>query len=352
MAVIPVFMTATLFRTIGVLIGPDMLKLVAVDNPLYVLMNMVYNAGFYFLPFYLGCTAARQLGASPVLGMFTAGILLEPSFVQMAADGTAFSVYGIPAPALNYVQTVVPILLCVWALSYVERFFRKVVPDMLQMVFAPFLTMVVMLPLALCLFGPIGSWIGELLGDVLFSFSNGGGILGIIALAIVAALWEFLVMTGMHQVLIALAMAQLATVGSDTFVCIAGSIATWAAWGMALGGMIRLKGKGRSLSLGYFISAVVGGVTEPVLYGVGLRYKRPFIGLIIGGLVGGLYAGIVNLAVYVVGSANILALLGFVQGGTANTVNAIIACILSMVVSAIATALFGFTKQDIEESAE
>ncbi|MCD8052117.1 MAG: hypothetical protein LUE89_10635 [Clostridiales bacterium] len=134
----------------------------------------------------------------------------------------------------------------------------------------------------------------------------------------------------------------------DTFVLTAGGYATWAAFGMALGAFFRLKDKEqKSLSLGYFISGILGGVTEPVLYGIGFRYKRPFIAMAIGGFCGGLYAGIMHVGTYVMGATNFLSVLGYVSGGTANMVNGCIGVVIAFVVSAVLTYFIGFTKEDL-----
>jgi PTS system beta-glucosides-specific IIC component len=192
--------------------------------------------------------------------------------------------------------------------------------------------------------------LGNVVGNGLLGFGNVGGFL---AVAVVGALWEFLVMTGMHQVLILFGIASIATNGVDTFILTAGGCATWAAFGMALGAFLRLRNKEEKvLSLGYFVSGMLGGVTEPVLYGIGFRYKRPFIAMAVGGFCGGLYAGITHVGTYLLGATNFLSIMSYVSGGTSNLVNGTIAVVLALVVSAILTYLFGFTKEDIEGSLE
>lgn len=341
---IPVMIAGAMFKTLQVLFGPDMLGLITAESNFYLLCTMMYNAFFYFLPIYLGYTAAKKLGASQPLGMMCAAMLLVPEFVALAQSGASFSVYGIPAPTNSYGQTVLPIMLAVFVMYYVERFFKKIVPDVLSTIFTPFLTMVVMVPLTFCLLAPIGSWAGTLIGNGLIAFGNFGGFL---AVAVVAALWEFLVMTGMHQVLIVFGITTLMQTGCDTFVLTAGGFATWAAFGMAVGAFLRIRDKEeKAMAAGYVISGLLGGVTEPVLYGIGFKYKRPFIALIIGGLCGGLYGGLTHVGTYVLGATNFLALLGYVNGGTANVINGCIGAAISLVVTAVLTYLFGFDKNE------
>lgn len=342
---IPAMIGTAMFKTVQVVVGPDMLGLVTAESSFYLLCTMLYNAFFYFLPVFLGFSAAKKLGCSQLLGMLCGTMLLVPEFTALVGTDFAFTVYGIPAPVANYGQTIVPVLLAVWLINYIEKFFKKIIPDVLSTIFVPFLSLVVIVPINFCLLAPLGSRLGDVIGNGLLAFGNVGGFL---AVAVVAALWEFMVMTGMHGVLIMFAIGGIFTNGVDTFVLVAGGIATWAAYGMAMGAFLRLKDKEeKALSLGYFVSGFLGGVTEPVLYGTGMRYKRPFIALIIGGFVGGLYAGITHVGLYVMGATNLLGVLGYVAGGTANLINGIVASVGAMLVTAACTYLFGFSKEDL-----
>ena len=371
---IPVMMAAAMFKTIAVIVGPDMLGLVDANSNFYLLFNdWLYDAGFYFMPIYLGYTAAKVLGCSEVLGMMMGGILVTPYMISQfnalaavtgaiqAAEGAldaealiaaatpvaSTTVFGIPAPVSNYFQTVLPIILCMPVLKLVEDFFKKVIPDMLSTTFVPFLTMLVMVPVGLCALAPLGGWLGGIFGTAMFGFAGVGGF---VACAIIAALWEFLVMTGMHQVLIVLAITQLFTVGFDGCVVVAGGIAQWATWGMALGAFLRLREKDeKATQLGYFLSGAVGGVTEPALYGCGFKYTRSLAGMIAGGFVGGAIAGILSVKTYVLGAASVLNVVGFFAGGTFNTIAGVGASVIALVVAAVVTYLFGFTKEQLEE---
>ena len=340
---IPVIIAAAMFKTIMAIIGPDMMGICSVESDLYRLLDFVYDAGFYFLPIYLGYTAAKKLGTSEVLGMFLGGILLAPDFIDIVNAGEAFRVFGIPTSLNNYSQSVLPMILSVYALKHVHSFFKKYIPDTLSTIFVPLLTMLVMIPVSLCVLAPLGSIVGTYISTGLLAF---GGVGGFIAVAVIAALWEFLVMSGMHMVLIVTMMTIIMTEGSEAMVSPAATCATMAAIGMALGAFVKLKDKKeKSLSMGYFISGILGGVTEPALYGLGFKYKKPFIGMMIGGALGGLYAGITHVASYAVGATNFLIVLGFAAGGTANFVNGTISCVISLLTAAIATYFIGFDEK-------
>ena len=356
--IIPIMMAAAFCRTVAMVCGPNMLNLWATDSDLYTLFNTwLFNAGFYFLPISLGWACARQLGASPQLGMLMGGVLIMPEFVSAVAAATeagvdTISIYGLPAAANNYSSTVLPIVLCMPVLWQIEKFLKRVIPDMLATVFVPFLTLLIMVPIALVVLAPIGGFLGDLVGAAMFNMGASGGIMGILATIIIAACWEFLVMTGMHQLLITLCIAQLANVGFDSVVCVGGNIASWAAWGMGLGAFLRLREKdARSMNLGFFISGIIGGVTEPVLYGCGFKYPRAFAGMVIGGAIGGAICAVLGVSIYTLGASNFLNLIGFVGGnnsGMSLTVG-IIGSVVALLSSAAITYFFGFKKEDLEE---
>ncbi|MEE3489016.1 MAG: PTS transporter subunit EIIC [Bulleidia sp.] len=345
MPLIPAMMAAAMFKTLEVVLGPDMLKVINAESDFYKVCEFVYYGFFYFMPIYLGVNAAKKTGLNPFMGALAGGCLLVPDFVTLVGtEGASLSVYGIPARMMTYGQTVLPVVLIVPFMSVVWKFFQKHVPDMLSTVFTPFLTMVVSIPFIYCILGPLGGYLGDLIGNGLVWFGEHGGF---IAVAVVAALWEFLVMTGMHQVLIVFGITSMMSVGSDHFVLTAGGMATWAAFGMALGAFLRLKEKDeKTLALGYFVSGILGGVTEPVLYGIGFKYKKPFVSLIIGGFLGGLYVGITGVGTYVMGATNFLAVLGYMGGGTSNLVNGVIGAMIAMFSTAALTYFFGFDKND------
>ena len=336
--IIPVVLAAAIFKSIVAVFGPDMLGILSTDSNLYTLFTFVGDAGYYFFPLLIGYTAAKKLNASPVMGIFMGAILLHPTFVNMANEGVAFDVYGIPCTPQNYGSTILPILLTVWIMSYVERFFKKYIPDALKIMLVPTLTTAVMLPVALCVCGPIGGFLGNYICAAVIWFGNYFGFLGA---AVIGALWEFLVMTGMHHVLIAQMIQLFAANGYDPVVSLGAVAASMSVTGMCIGMALALRDKEeRALSWSYTIAEIIGGVTEPGLYGIGMKYKKPFIGMAIGGAAGGLYAGLMGVKAYVlVPVANFLALTAYTGGNASNIINGVISGIVAIVVAAIATYL-------------
>lgn len=342
---IPIIMGAAMFKTLLALFGSSMLGLIPDESNLAVLFDFVYDAGFYFFPIYVGCTAAKKLNTSIPLGMFLGGILIAPDFMALIGGETAFTVYCIPCAVNNYSTSIVPILLTVWIMSYVHKFFSKHIPTVISTIFVPFCTIGVMLPLTLCALAPLGNFIGQYLATFLNWFSSVGGGL---AVGVMGAAYCFMVMTGMHGPIVLMAISQLIATGSDTLVFIGGGCSMFACCGMALGAFLRLKDKEeKALSLSCVLTGLLSGITELALYGIGVKYKKPFIGMAIGGLVGGLYAGFTHVTYHVMISILVLAPLSYTAGGTVNMINGTVASLLALVVSAVVVYLFGFSKEDL-----
>lgn len=343
---LPILMAAGLVKTLLAVLGPDLLGIISVTSDLYILLDFMYDAGFYFLPIYIGYSAAKKLNVPAMLGAYMGAILIAPDFMQLAADGTPFAVLGMPVITSNYSQTVLPVLLSVVFMALVYRLVAKVMPDTLSTIFNPFLAILIATPVSLLWLAPLGTILsGSVSGGLLVLTS----VTGFVGYAVIGALWEFLVMTGMHLVVLMPFLMDFMEKGYMEGAILGASCATWACFGVALGAFLRLKNKEeKSMSLGFFVSGILGGVTEPALYGLCFKYRRCFISLAIGGAVGAAYGGITNVVSYMMASSNFMLLLSFFGGTTANTVNGIIACVMSMVVAAIATYLIGFSKDELK----
>lgn len=129
---IPLMMAAGLFKTLMAILGPDFLKLISETSDLYILLDFLYNAAFYFLPIFVGFNAAKKLGVNPMLGAYMGGILIVPDLIAIVNAGNPFTVLGIPMALNDYSQSLLPIVLSVWVLSYVSKFVAKVIPDVLS----------------------------------------------------------------------------------------------------------------------------------------------------------------------------------------------------------------------------
>lgn len=345
---IPLLMVAGLLKMIPVLFGGT-LGWLSPESDVYKLLTFTGDAGLYFLPIAVGYTGAKKFGCTPILGILLGAMLVHPTFIGMATaqEAVKFTVFGIPCTMVNYAQTIIPMILATWAMGYVERFFKKYIPDFLSTVFTPLLTIVIMIPLTFCFFGPVGTW----LANVVYAILNGlHTIAGPFGYALVCALWMLLLTCGLHQVLIAMALVSLFSGNPDSFVMSASALSAFATYGVIIGGLIRAKKKEtRSELVAYFLSNFLGGVGEPVLFGFILKYKKPLIGQIVGGFVGGLVAGFAHVTVYqAMPVLNFLNFLGYVGGSVSNVVWAGISAAICVVVAAVVTFILGFDEEQGE----
>ncbi|MCH3926501.1 MAG: PTS transporter subunit EIIC [Atopobiaceae bacterium] len=272
---IPVLIAGAFFKTAEAIVGPNLLGLVAADSDFIFICEMGYNAAFWFMPIVAGFSAAKKLGVNPFLGAFMGAMLMEPSFAKLAADGvSSISFLGIPAPVATYGQTLIPVLICVAVLAPIERFFERVLPESIRTMFAPFFTMAIMLPLGLIVLAPLGNWMGQ--GIAYFIEWLGSTPFRPVAVMLVSGLWAALVIAGMHLGLAAIALAQFATAGTDTLVLMAANAENFVATAVGLAIFFRMRTPSQKADvLGYVITQFFGGVGEPLLFGVHMRYKNP-----------------------------------------------------------------------------
>lgn len=309
---------------IPVLIGAGFIKiavllltqfgLLTADNTTIQVLTFVGDAGFYFLPVFVGAFAAKKFGANMALGMMMGAIFIHPSFISAVTDGTALSVYGIPVYATTYSSSVVPALLTVWIMSYVEKFFAKHSPDSIRSITEPFFTLLVILPLALCVLGPVGAFVGTYLSEAIMWLYNTTGFFGI---AVLSAIFPWIVMTGMHTALAPYLVNAMATVGYDPIICTANVVANIDQGAACAAVAFKTKHDEnlRSVASACAVTAIVGGVTEPGMFGVNLKLKTPMYGAMIGSFFGALVAGFGHAYLYsMIGSGGLFALPAYLGG--------------------------------------
>ncbi len=337
---LPIMMGAGFFKMFYAILGPDLMGVLPNEAALMQTLYIVGNAGFYFMPVFVAWGAAKKMNTSVALALLLSCLLIDPNIINIVEAGEPFSIYGaIPMQLNNYTQSVLPSLLMIFALSYVYRFFDKYVPKAIKIIGVPFATVVVMLPLTFCGLAPVGNWMGMILSGF---FSTVYDVAGPLAIALIAAFWPFLVATGMHIAVIQIAMLNLTSLGYDPIVLAGSNIANYALMGMTLAYFIRTKGEEKQMAGANVITLIVGGISEPTLFGILLRNKRAMVCQIVGGFIGGLVGGILKVAVYTLGAANFLTVLQYAGGPGSNFISACIACAIAFVAAAAVGIAIGF----------
>lgn len=313
-------------------------KVIDPASQTYQIFNAFGDALFSFLPFILAFSSAKFFKCSPYIAAVLAGVLLHGSFTGLEAPIHLFGF--IPVTKVAYGGSVVPILLIVWVQSYIERFANKISPKAVKIFLAPMITIIVTGIIGITIAGPLGNLVGQVLA-IGFNWLN--DYAGWLIPFLMGAFCPFFVMTGMHYCFAPIQTIQYATLGYGTILG-PGMLASNIAQGTA-SIVVGLKSKNKDLKQLGFSAGFTGlmGITEPALYGVTLKYKRPLYAAMIGGGVAGLYAGITGIHTYSSTTAGLLALPVYIGGdGFSNVINAAITIVISMVVTAIATWILGF----------
>lgn len=345
---IPLIIASSMFKMVVSVFGPSGLALFAEESNTYILLNMVGDAGFYFLPVAITYTASKKFNTNTMTALLLGFILIHPTLVGMV--GTPFTVYGIPSSVQNYSNTLLPAILSVWVMSYVERFVKKVIPKSLHLVFAAAVTIAIMLPITLCVLGPMGNFFGNYVSIILVNLQK---YLGPIGVAVIAGLYGFLVLSGMHLILVTQVMVTLATTPDPYLV---GALWCWVVSVLAVSSAIAVKAKNKdtkTLAVTCLISGITAGVSEPALFGLCIRYKRPLFTLTAGAAIGGLVSGILGVTCnsVVCMFSNFVGIVGWVttSNSVSNIIHIGIALVVSFAATFILTYMFGYTKEMDEE---
>ncbi len=345
--------STTFTPVIPALIGGGMIKavlsilvligLVGEADTTYEVLSFISDAPFYFMPVLLAYGAAQKFKCSPIMAMTMACALLHPTWSGMVGAGEAITFFGIPAVLVDYSYSVVPIILSVWIMSYVERFAEKYSPSVIKFFLKPMIVMFVAIPIALLAVGPLGN----LLNDIVQSGANflNARVSWLIPM-LMGAFQPFLTLTGTAWAMTPIATSQISTLGYEV-VNGPGMLASNIAQGGAtLAVAMKTKNKElKQLASSSGFTAVMG-ITEPCLYGVLLKLKRPFVASMIGGAIGGIYAGVVGLVRYAFVSPGLTAIPAFIGENPMNVVHAIITIIISFVAGFVASWILGFKDEE------
>lgn len=333
--ILPIITATGIIKLIVAVLGASMLNVLPADSDFMTLLTFVGNAGFYFFPVFVAWSASRKFNTSTPLALFLGAILIHPTLIKIVTEGTAFSVYGIPMTLVNYSSQFLPSILIVWVMSYVYKFFEKISPKSLKIILVPTCTMLVILPLALCIVGPLAN----LLGQGLAGFFTGlHSLVGPLAIGLIGASWYFLVATGMHQALIALATTMIGNMGADSIILVGSKSGTYALMGLAIAYLIRCKKEDKAVASANAVTLLVGGISEPTIFSMLLRYKKAMIVQLIAGFTGGVLAGMFKVSIYFFGATNILTGLAFGK----DIMLGMAACSVSFAMALILGLILGF----------
>lgn len=263
----------------------------------YKILSAAGNSVFYFLPLFLAFSTAKTFKVNQFIAVAIVGALMEPNFAGlMKATGDVVDFFGVPVVLMGYSGTVIPAILTIWVYSYVEKFLKKFIPKSIEIFTLSAVALLVMVPLAVMVIGPIGVTLGNGMGDLINFLSDKSGL---IAGLVVGAGWTFLVMMGIHWGVVPIMINNIANQGYDVIRPMIAA-ATFASAGVALGVLLRSKKKEtKAFAASTMIPALLGGITEPIVYGLSVKYKKPLIAQTIAGGIAGAFMGMFQTKVIV-----------------------------------------------------
>lgn len=291
---IPIMVASGMLKVIILLL--NMAGILSEKSSTYLVISFIADCGFYFLPVFVGAIGAKKFGANIGVGMALGAALIHPSFIEMVAAGGSITLLGLPIYATSYGNSIFPMIITMAVCAPVEKFIAKHVPASLRYVFEPTLTILIMAPVMLWVFAPLGAIFGSYLSMAIVWLYN---TLGFIGTAVLAALFPLLIMTGMHTATSPYIISSLATLKYEPLVLPSMIISNFnqVAASLAVG----IKAKNNEIKSNAFscvITGFVGGVSEPAIFGVSVPLKTPLYTSMIGGLVGGAVLGLLKVYVY------------------------------------------------------
>lgn len=259
------------------------------ESSTYKILSATGNSVFYFLPLFLALSAARVFKANQFVALAIVAALLEPNFTALVtANGVTVDFLGLPAILMGYSGTVIPAIISIFVYSKLEKILKRFIPKSLEIFLLPMVALLIMVPLPVMVIGPVGVYLGDGLGSLINIISERSGLL---AGLVIGGGWTLLVMIGIHWGVVPIMVNNLATYGYDIIRPMVAA-ATFASAGAALGVFFRTKNKEtKSLALSSLVPALLGGITEPIVYGLSVKYKKPLIAQIIAGAIAGAFMG-------------------------------------------------------------
>lgn len=328
------------------LIGGGMIKVVCLlitqfallpaDDPTFLILKALGDSVFYFLPVLVGVAASRQFKASLPISIALCTFLVYPNLVAGMGDGSMATFLGLPVTNASYSSSLLPSILIVWVLSLIEPVLKKVIPTVLRTVLVPLLSLLIMLPLSLVVLAPLGDIAGEYVAQALMFLYNTFGFVG---MGIMGALRPLLIFTGMHHGLSPFAMALITENGYDPFYFVTGMSFVLATGASCFAAGLCLKdADSRASAFTCATTAVIGGITEPGLYGILFRYKYPLIAVMVANFFAGAWFGLMKVYFWAIpGSTGVFGLPCLIGPDMSNLTLGVIGLLLGCAISFVLT---------------
>ena len=330
--VVPALIGAGMLKVVLILLGPSVFGILQETDSTYLVLAFVADAGYYFLPIYTAIAAAEHFGTNKYLAALMGAVLISPTFVELVESGINLTIFNLPIASISYGNQILPSVVIVCIESYVYKFVDSLISEKIKNIVVPLFTVVIMVPIIFCAIGPLGALLSDALTKVILALCNFGPL----GVALYTALLPFIVMFGMGGANLTVVLA-MASQGPDP-ICFYGSVIYNCVLGCAVLGYHLRKKDAESLALG--ITALVGGVSEPAIFGIAINEKKVLAANIVGGFVGGLLMGIFKVKSFAMASFGIFGIITTIGEGSS-----ILLAAISMLAGCAIAFIIGFMPQ-------
>lgn len=312
----------------------------------YIILSAASDALFYFMPVILGYSAAKVFKTNEYIAMVIGATLCYPTIVSLMTEESAVTLFGLHVTKANYVSTVIPIILAIFILAYVQRFLEKVIPEVLKIIMVPTLSLLLMIPATLLLFGPIGIYLGDGVNWLYYYIMN---LSPILLGSFIGGIWCVLVIFGAHRGLVPIGINDVARTGRQNLLAFAGA-ANFSQAGAAFGVFVRTKNKGLKAVAASATVTALFGITEPAIYGANLRLKKPMIYAVASGAAGGALMGWGGSYGTAFANQGLLTIPVYAEAGTKAFICYLLGCGIAFFGAFLLTIFLGFNDLPLDES--
>ncbi|SDN37643.1 PTS system beta-glucoside-specific IIA component, Glc family /PTS system beta-glucoside-specific IIB component, Glc family /PTS system beta-glucoside-specific IIC component, Glc family [Enterococcus faecalis] len=312
----------------------------------YIILSAASDALFYFMPVILGYSAAKVFKTNEYIAMVIGATLCYPTIVSLMTEESAVTLFGLHVTKANYVSTVIPIILAIFMLAYVQRFLEKVIPEVLKIIMVPTLSLLLMIPATLLLFGPIGIYLGDGVNWLYYYIMN---LSPILLGGFIGGNWCVLVIFGAHRGLVPIGINDVARTGRQNLLAFAGA-ANFSQAGAAFGVFVRTKNKDLKAVAASATVTALFGITEPAIYGANLRLKKPMIYAVASGAAGGALMGWGGSYGTAFANQGLLTIPVYAEAGTKAFICYLLGCGIAFFGAFLLTIFLGFNDLPLDES--
>ncbi|MDT2145669.1 beta-glucoside-specific PTS transporter subunit IIABC [Enterococcus faecalis] len=312
----------------------------------YIILSAASDALFYFMPVILGYSAAKVFKTNEYIAMVIGATLCYPTIVSLMTEESAVTLFGLHVTKANYVSTVIPIILAIFMLAYVQRFLEKVIPEVLKIIMVPTLSLLLMIPATLLLFGPIGIYLGDGVNWLYYYIMN---LSPILLGGFIGGIWCVLVIFGAHRGLVPIGINDVARTGRQNLLAFAGA-ANFSQAGAAFGVFVCTKNKDLKAVAASATVTALFGITEPAIYGANLRLKKPMIYAVASGAAGGALMGWGGSYGTAFANQGLLTIPVYAEAGTKAFICYLLGCGIAFFGAFLLTIFLGFNDLPLDES--